>query len=1195
MYRKSIFLFIIVMLLISLSCVTVMFLASSVYADSFTSVGVFSDVREYDQNDFSGQGRIARMMVYADATGDVVTVDSTPTGNGKTLGWDSGNNLWVRTFDSPSIGSAWQTTYIFHSGSSTFSLDISGCTIQELSVPNVTISADGRTISWDPVNNATYYSIYWYPLKDGLPDESGGPLVQTGRIYDTSFTLSNPIPGTYALRLNAHEICSGAIVNRSTLYKKHTIPDLEHFVFSTISSQTVDTPFNVTITALDANGNRVWGFNSSASLTSNLGAVSPTSVTLVSGQATVSITLHKPGNSTRLNCSAYGAYGNSNYFTVIGGSSCSGKIDGNVIDGKENAVSQANVYLYDAQGQNVKSKQTDSEGDFTFESVQCGKYEIRIEKGSEWTTGVDVSVAGNLYNTVFDILLPLDCGAKDTPVILVPAIMGSSNWFWGYTPRLPKVEPASASDLYIHCEWLTGFQTLKEELKDLGFCVFECPWDWRMESDAAYKKYLIVKINEALKKSTTGKVHVVAHSMGGLLVRAYIQSKGYRGDIDKLAMVGTPHLGSSNPYYIWEGGDPKTVDDIVDGKWGGSVLNIYTNTLQELWEDTYEDTYGKKGWSTKNHDEIRAFVRDKVKSLLELMSTESFLTDQSSEWGVGTSGNVNTWLKDLNTGSGGYNAPAAVMSTDGSNGTKVEVMLFVGAKYSSTIKQVKTQKKGSSNATNMLYEDGVPMQGKPKESNVIWDFGDGTVPYESAVLPYKDRWASLNSKASTDEKHSFLVKDFIGEIKAFLTPATAGQAVDKPMNAAESTAAELSVSIVGDMRVAVTDPQSRQTGIDPDTGNPVKLIPDSKFSFGTEGGGVGIEDPAGGSYQVTFFGEGQRDFYLNIGYMEEDATETQRFRGFCPDTPRTFTVAVAPSGTPRISVTPPAIAPTGLKADPYASGATEYARLTWNVAGETGVTGYNVYSVAELKPYFSKVASVAAGTTSYDSNDKWSSESSTQVMSYAVTAVKSDDTESFFSKLVQNNDRDHDGLSDQEETELGTDPNKADTDGDGLNDGDEQSYGTNPLVKDTDKDTYSDYVEIEAGSDPLDPQSVPAPRANIQANGSDGPVVVSQGESVSIEISLDPSNRDGELADWWIAVNTAFAPPLDWYTYVYPTGWLPGINLCIQTELFDLSPFEVLNMTLPVGNYTFYFAIDDPDGGATGPWWALDSVAVTVQ
>ena len=115
---------------------------------------------------------------------------------------------------------------------------------------------------------------------------------------------------------------------------------------------------------------------------------------------------------------------------------------------------------------------------------------------------------------------------------------------------------------------------------------------------------------------------------------------------------------------------------------------------------------------------------------------------------------------------------------------------------------------------------------------------------------------------------------------------------------------------------------------------------------------------------------------------------------------------------------------------------------------------------------------------------------------------------------------------------------------------------------------------------------------DIKANGEDGPITVTPNDPVSIDISLKPGDKAGQTADWWIAAKT---PSGDWYTYVHPHGWWPGINLCAQTGLFDLSPFEVLNMTLPVGNYTFYFAIDDPDGAATGPWWGIDSVEVTVQ
>ena len=69
-------------------------------------------------------------------------------------------------------------------------------------------------------------------------------------------------------------------------------------------------------------------------------------------------------------------------------------------------------------------------------------------------------------------------------------------------------------------------------------------------------------------------------------------------------------------------------------------------------------------------------------------------------------------------------------------------------------------------------------------------------------------------------------------------------------------------------------------------------------------------------------------------------------------------------------------------------------------------------------------------------------------------------------------DPDHDGLTNLQEFQLGTDPHNADTDGDGLSDGDEVNiYHTNPLVADTDGDGIPDGVEIANGTDPLNPAS----------------------------------------------------------------------------------------------------------------------------
>ncbi len=65
-------------------------------------------------------------------------------------------------------------------------------------------------------------------------------------------------------------------------------------------------------------------------------------------------------------------------------------------------------------------------------------------------------------------------------------------------------------------------------------------------------------------------------------------------------------------------------------------------------------------------------------------------------------------------------------------------------------------------------------------------------------------------------------------------------------------------------------------------------------------------------------------------------------------------------------------------------------------------------------------------------------------------------------------DADSDGLTNDQELQLGTDPNKADTDGDGLSDGDEvKRYRTDPLKVNTDGDKYSDAEEIKNGYNPL--------------------------------------------------------------------------------------------------------------------------------
>ena len=90
------------------------------------------------------------------------------------------------------------------------------------------------------------------------------------------------------------------------------------------------------------------------------------------------------------------------------------------------------------------------------------------------------------------------------------------------------------------------FEDLQEKLElndyqeNQNFFFF--PYDWRLDLDQT-KDLHKQKIDEVKAQTGKSKVNIIAHSMGGLLVKDYLNQYG-KENVDKLIFVGTPHLGA---------------------------------------------------------------------------------------------------------------------------------------------------------------------------------------------------------------------------------------------------------------------------------------------------------------------------------------------------------------------------------------------------------------------------------------------------------------------------------------------------------------------------------------------------------------------------------------------------------------------------------------------------------------------------
>lgn len=169
------------------------------------------------------------------------------------------------------------------------------------------------------------------------------------------------------------------------------------------------------------------------------------------------------------------------------------------------------------------------------------------------------------------------------------------------------------------------------------------------------------------------------------------------------------------------------------------------------------------------------------------------------------------------------------------------------------------------------------------------------------------------------------------------------------------------------------------------------------------------------------------------------------------------------------------------------------------VSGTPTVTG-TAEPGATIEVY---IDGVLVGTTIADTDGNWSfdvpEENAAGAGDHVITVIARDDAGNETSidinvTVGEGNDRDGDGISDDVEEMLGTDPDDPDTDGDGLEDGEEvNEWNTDPLDPDSDDDGLNDGAEIDNNTNP-----------NAEDTDFDG---LNDGEEVN-EYGSDPRNPD---------------------------------------------------------------------------------------
>ena len=164
----------------------------------------------------------------------------------------------------------------------------------------------------------------------------------------------------------------------------------------------------------------------------------------------------------------------------------------------------------------------------------------------------------------------------------------------------------------------TAYFKPKRWLESCGHNVYSFPYDWRRPIDNS-AKILKAFVDQIVQNDPKRRVVLLAHSMGGLVARRYLDLFGQEAldRLDRLIMMGTPNHGSYVPLMAMKG--KYTILRVVSFIYGGEIARAVVQSFPGLYEmfphtsifgqpDLYDQGYWQDPAMPQSHlDGARSF------------------------------------------------------------------------------------------------------------------------------------------------------------------------------------------------------------------------------------------------------------------------------------------------------------------------------------------------------------------------------------------------------------------------------------------------------------------------------------------------------------------------------------------------------------------------------------------------------------